>query len=259
MRGRFTDDSDTWISAAITQVEIEQSRLSDEQTAFERFRARIEEIAPDQAVPKERLIGYEQQTSARTLATVREAYAETVMSVPHYDEDYDDTYEQSIHAEFGPEIAVLLTQSNQFTPATKSTLLAGVDEAIDQRTEFKKVSQRELKSLRSAAAEVEPISNTLTSLSTTDFDSASFGALDAYLHQTDVLITDCDEIAKQRQQELAKIERSWQSAASSLDLTAYFYQSLPVTHPVLARLGDIGGTIESLRQDIKQAIIYRAG
>lgn len=251
------DDSDASISAAIAHLETEQSRLSDERTAFERFSARVETIAPGRVDPTEGMIQYEQQTSGQTLLAVREAYTETVMDVSHYDEEYDDTYQESITAEFGPELAVALTQSSRFTPATKSTLLGEIDEAISQREAFQEAVERELNSLRSAATEVRSISNTVARLSETEFPAATFGALDAYLHQTDVLTAACDDIAERRQDDLAAIERSWGSPVTSLDLQTYFYQSLPVTYPVLARLGELGARIVALREEIEQAIIYQ--
>lgn len=247
---------DAPISTAISRVETEQSRLSDEKTAFKRFGKKIEDITPDPIIPTDDIIGYEQQTATKTLLRVREAYSETVMNVPHYEEDYDDSYQESITEEFGSELGVLLTQSDQFTPATRSALLSEIDEAIEQRKKFKKVVEREIHSLRSAASEIRSINNPLNNLSKTDFDSATFGALDAYLHQTDVLNANCDEIARNRQHDLADIERSWQSPASSSDLPTYFYQSLPVTYPILAELGKIGDTVEELRQEIERAIIY---
>lgn len=252
-----SDDSDASISAAIAHLETEQSRLSDERTAFERCSARVETIAPDRLAPTEEMIGYEQRTSGQTLLAVREAYTETVMDVSHYEEEYDDTYQESITAEFGPELAVALTQSGQFTPATKSTLLAEIDDAISQREAFQQIVERELSSLGSAATEVRSISNTVARLSETEFATATFGALDAYLHQTHALTAACDDIAERRQHDLLDIERSWGSTATSLDLQTYFYQSLPVTYPVLARLGEIGARITALREEIEQAIIYR--
>lgn len=258
MTGGSSDDFDTSIAAAITHVETERSRLSDEITAFERFSTRIENIAADSVASAEGIFHCEQKitTTKKTLLTVREAYSETVMDVPHYEEDYGDSYLESITEEFGPELGILLTQSNQFTPATKSALIAEIDEAIEQRKEFKKIVEREFCSLESAATEVQSLSNRVESLSQTDFESATYGTVNAYLHQTDSFYTNCDKIARDRQHDLANIERSWNAPASSPDLPTYFYQSLPVTYPVLADLGKIGESIKRLQQEIEQAIIY---
>jgi len=182
MTGGSPDGSDASISAAIAHLETEQSRLSDERTAFERFSASVETVAPNRVDPMVRMIQYGQQTSGQTLLAVREAYTETVMGVSHYDKEYDDTYQESITAEFDPELAVALTQFGQFTSATKSTLLAEIDDAISQREAFQQSVERELGSLRSAATEVHSRSNTVTRLSESEFATATFAALDGYLH-----------------------------------------------------------------------------
>jgi len=40
------------------------------------------------------------------LVAVRDAYQETVMSVPHYEIEYDDTYQRSVAEECGPRTGV---------------------------------------------------------------------------------------------------------------------------------------------------------
>lgn len=249
-------DSETSISAAITILHTEKSRVLDEKTAFERFSTQIEDISPGPVTSTIDMIGCEREPSSKALLRVREAYIETVMDVSHYDEEYNDTYRESIHAEFGPDIALLLTQSNQLTPAIKSTLFSAIDEAIEQRKELEEVVERELGSVQSAATEVRSINDIVRNLSETDFHSATYEALDGYKDQTEELTVRCDDIAKNRQHDLASIERSWHGSASGPDLPNYFYESLSVTYPVLARLGQVGDTIKNLRQEIEQAITY---
>lgn len=253
---KSSDNSETSISAAITILHSEKSQVSDEKTAFERFGTQIEDISPDLATSTADMIGCERESSSKTLLKVREAYIETVMDVSHYDDEYNDTYRESIHAEFGPDIALLLTQSNQLTPAIKSTLFSAIDEAIEQRKELEEVVERELGSVQSAATEVSSINNRVRSLSETDFHSATYEALDGYKDQTEELTVRCDDIAKNRQHDLASIERSWHSSTTSPDLPTYLYESLSVTYPVLARIGQVGDMIKNLRQEIKQAIVY---
>lgn len=60
------------------------------------------------------------------------------MAVPHYNDEYDDTYPSSIQEEFGDEIAIALTRSSNFTSATKSALLNKVKDVINQRKKTSK-------------------------------------------------------------------------------------------------------------------------
>ncbi|RJX48707.1 hypothetical protein DP106_11235 [Halonotius pteroides] len=110
----------------------------------------------------------------QTLLVVREAYSETVMDLSHYEDDYDDTYEESITEEFGPELAVLLIKSDHLLPATKATLIAKIDTAIQQREALQRVVDRELQSLRSAATDIRSVTDTLAEVSDTLFESSSY-------------------------------------------------------------------------------------
>ncbi|OYR57376.1 DUF7260 family protein, partial [Halorubrum halodurans] len=70
------------------------------------------------------------------LVAIRNAYAETVMSVPHYEDEYNDTYERSLAEEFTPELAVALTREPTLRERSRSSLLTKTTEAIRRREEF---------------------------------------------------------------------------------------------------------------------------
>ncbi|WP_449405084.1 DUF7260 family protein [Halonotius pteroides] len=129
---------------------------------------------PNKRPSQDQRVGYEQQVVPQTLLVVREAYSETVMDLSHYEDDYDDTYEESITEEFGPELAVLLIKSDHLLPATKATLIAKIDTAIQQREALQRVVDRELQSLRSAATDIRSVTDTLAEVSDTLFESSSY-------------------------------------------------------------------------------------
>jgi len=66
----------------------------------------------------------------------------------------------------------------------------------------------------------------------------------------------CHNIAERRQHDLMDIERSWRSTPTGLNLQTNFYQSVPVTYPVIAGLGELGARIVALREEIEEASIY---
>lgn len=154
---------------------------------------------------QDRRAGHEQQVATQNLAAVRESYTETVMDVSNYKDDYNDTYAESLTEEFGPEIAMMVIEHDYFLPATKATLVSKIDTAIQQREAFQRLLDRELQSLQSAAAEIRSVSDRLAGLTDSRFESASFGTLDAFYCQIGVLITACDEIATDRQNDLVAI------------------------------------------------------
>ena len=90
-------------------VRIERRRTNDERAAFAAFRSRLDAIpattstgvTPDWLSASPQAIGHERPQMGTELLAVRDAYRSTVMSVPHYEEEYNDTYVASLAAEFG--------------------------------------------------------------------------------------------------------------------------------------------------------------
>ena len=67
------------------------------------------------------------------LDAVRGAYRETVMSVPHFEADYDESYTENVTEEFGPELATALVTGDRFDPFCRRTLLEAVGEGSTRR------------------------------------------------------------------------------------------------------------------------------
>jgi len=187
------------------------------------------------------------------LVAVRDAYQETVMSVPHYDIEYDDTYERSVAEEFGPELAYALTRGSRFHAECKRSLLAATETAIEERERFVETIQSETESVDRAASRLAPIRSEVASTARTEFSEDGFGTLDAYRARTEALIDDCDRIAARRQRELASHERDLASDCD-LDIPTYLYHDLDATYPVLATVGAVGDRLDDLKRRIERAM-----
>ncbi|GAB7009161.1 DUF7260 family protein [Halorubrum trueperi] len=252
-------------------LRVERRRVVDEREAFRAFRDRIESVSTEQ-IETDREPGAAaygiggadglgspsgpigtHAPAGSGLVAVRDAYAETVMSVPHYDIEYDDTYERSLAAEFGPEIAFALTRTARFHAEYKRSLLAAVDDAIDERELFAETIGSEIESVDRAASRLTPIDRELEAMAREEVPDGDFGALDACRARTNVLRSDCDRIAVRRQREIVDHERSL-ALDGDVDLATYLYQDLSVTYPVLAAIGTVGDRIDALRRDIEREI-----
>nr|WP_101297993.1 hypothetical protein [Halegenticoccus soli] len=119
------------IDAALELVDEEIARVDAERDAVRRFRRRIGALetrrpAGSATAPTPagaiRSIG-EGRSASPALDRVRTAYRETVMSAPHYEDEYGDTFEESVAAEFGAETAELLRTSDRFTDALRELLV----------------------------------------------------------------------------------------------------------------------------------------
>lgn len=178
------------------------------------------------------------------------------MSVPHYDEEYNDTYERSLAAEFSPEIAVALTREPTLHERYRSSLLAKTTEAIERREAFVDVLESESASIARARSDLAPILEEVTTFTRREFGAADFGALDAYRARLTVLAEKCDGIAARRQRERMDEERAIGVGEVVSDVQTYLYRDLPVTYPVLASVATVGDRIESVRADVERAMSY---
>ena len=298
MPATHADEGSDPIRAARAELRVERRRIVDEREAFGAFRDRVSSI-PDEggsADPTDPsavdgfagaggaagVRGAIGGTTGGTggaaspgsrLVAVRDAYRATVMSVPHYEAEYDDTYERSVAEEFGPEVAYALTRTDCFHEEYKRSLLAAAETAVQEREAFLDAVESEIQSAERAGSRLEPIRTEIGAIEdeiggdegAVDGDGVDaagdegdpadigFGALDACRTRTTALREDCDRIAARRQRVLADHERRL-ALGDDLDLPAYCYQDLDVTYPVLAAVGAVGDRLEGLRERIERAM-----
>jgi len=274
-----TDGSPGVLDDAREALRIERRRVADEREAFRVFRGRVATV-PSEPIRTDGAgalgsgggpIGVGGRRGGATGATgaagsrgaeppagsglvaVRDAYQETVMSVPHYEVEYDDTYERSVAEEFGPEIAYALTRGSRFHAECKRSLLDASERAVEERERFLETVRSETASVERAASRLGPIRSEVESTARTDFSDEGFGTLDAYRARTEALLSDCDRIAARRQRELASHERDL-AIDGEIDAPTYLYQDLSATYPVLATVGAVGDRIDGLKRRIERAM-----
>lgn len=271
---------ETPLHAAREALRVERRRVIDEREAFEAFRSRVRDIPPDanspvtgaaapQAAPRapdattipsgvapagSPPVGGGTTTTGCGLVAVRDAYEETVMSVPHYETEYNDTYQRSLVAEFGPEVAAALTRESRLYDRSRSSVLSMSAEVIEKRDLLLDLVEAESASLSRATSDLRPVLEELATLSRAEFSAERFGVLDGYRARLEVLEETCDEIAERRQRERVDAERLVVLDAVS-DAQTYLYQELPVTYPALAMVAEAVERIESVRDGIVRAIV----
>ncbi|QWC18170.1 hypothetical protein [Halorubrum sp. 2020YC2] len=287
MAATHADGGSDPIRAARAELRVERRRVVDEREAFRAFRGRVSSIpseggsaGPPGPGAADGFAGVggamggavgggtgsRRDASAAPgsrLVAVRDAYEATVMSVPHYEAEYDDTYERSVAAELGPELAYALTRTSSFHEEYKRSLLSAAETVVQEREAFLDALESETESVGRAGSRLEPIRTEIDAIdeeldgrpdaASPDAASLDFGALDACRTRTEALRGDCDRIAARRQRALADHERRL-ALGDELDLPAYCYQDLDVTYPVLAAVGAVGDRIEALKQRIETAM-----
>lgn len=245
------------LTAAASDLDVERRRIVDEIAAFEAFERRVRRIEPEQS-PTDALANGGTVRGRRSAAgrsdrleAVQSAYEETVMSVPHYAEDYGDSYAESVEAEFGTTLAVALVHGPEFTRRSRSLLLSAVDDARTGRESMQEMVDRERERVRSASETLRDVEQTVSKVEEERFDGASFGALDAYRARLCALEARCEETAERRQETIAEI-RKRKRVRVETDYLEYVYRRLDVEYPILAACTSLLVRIDDRRTDVER-------
>jgi two-component sensor histidine kinase len=243
--------------SALDVLATERERTTAEQEAFAEFHDRITAMDVSQ---EQSASGCDQQPSIQPalqsqpdnqLQHVREAYYETVMSLPHYDDEYHDSLSESLAGEFHPEIASALITGSQFTSLLRTQLIEEGQQAQTDRADFLKVLSQEADNLNSMDERITTIGTDLDTLTADSLETWPPAELAESREQLLATEERCEELATARQSTL-QTPRIPGPTPTALDLTLneYLYQSLPVTYPVLADLADMADTLHTERSRV---------
>jgi hypothetical protein len=168
----------------------------------------------------------QRNTQTKPVERVETAYRETVLSTPHFEHEYSESYVENLRAEFGSDLASALHPESpaQFTPLLKQNILEATNQCIAARSALLKDIERELDSLRCSRSELFDI-----------LDEIDTGQ---HLEHGEITVADrLESVAIARQQVLHN-----HYSLQSLDghhLHEYLYSTEPWDYPVLLALGKL--------------------
>ena len=140
-------------------VQREATEIDTEREAFDQLAQRVTiiETVPDlRPEPQAHTLRVESQLQATDQP--REAYRETVMNVPHYEDVYGESLETNVAAELPPEVAVLFQESaDQITPDQKNRIRAAAMNARASRETLTANLVDEQESLATAYDELDAV------------------------------------------------------------------------------------------------------
>lgn len=208
------------LSASMRLVDRERTEVNVEQEAFEEFRERLAGIDPA-PIPPDRatqIAGHASMTDR--VDRVRTAYRETILSMPHYDDAYDEPLVEHLANEFGAAVAdgIRPGSSVSFTAPYKNALEAKTTRAIRRREDFLETLDGEARSLEAARTDLSDVFAALDTTIIPEWHCESF---------TERL----DTVAERRQQTIQ--ERDSIPCFDEHSLCAYLYEEEPWTYPVL--------------------------
>ncbi|WP_297884448.1 hypothetical protein [uncultured Halorubrum sp.] len=252
----------------------ERRRVLDERDAFETFAERVGRIdtvsvatdATPSGVPAAALrwIGGGGRRPGGgpagdnvTLRRVLAAYEDTVMSLPHYRAEYDETTAQSLAAELGPDTATALASDGGLSSGAQSALVDRSRHAVDARNRLVDAIDEEIAELDDREAALSTIDRRRRRLvghmDGIRSESEADAAIDVWNRLTE-LERQCDELAAERQVSLDDPPLTPETAVDT-DRERPFYHYLygPTDgprYPVLAQIAEVADGIRADRDRI---------
>lgn len=259
-----TQDTPTGVSTDVLETirsrhRVERRQITDEQRALTQFAERVKSLSTPTSEEQPAPILATQATPALAaqtngLAAVRDAYESTVMSVPHYAEEYGDTYAESVVEEFGPTVGTALVEGFRFDEQCRGALLTAVEQARAERAVLLDALAVEEESISDVGPDVSALVDDVESLTTVAFDVQDFGALDAYRARLAVLSEQCDATATRRQEAIREQRNELQLPADAPDIPTYLYRECEPRYPLLSLIARVGDEIDRLQRDVETAI-----
>lgn len=224
------------LAEALEKIDVEQSIITAEIEAFESFLDRVGSISTTQSGGIGMTAVDSHAGNHDSFQSLRRAYESTVMSLDHYETEYGESFSQSLRAEFGPDIATLLTTGQIFERHHKQAVIVACEDAIDRRGRLAAALTEERTSIERLQEPVRSVITTLERLDTAATARDGPKLLDGYSRRVDVLTTRCHDLIDQRQSEIVDDRRALSLPISGPDMPSYLYTDLPVTYPVVAPL-----------------------
>lgn len=244
------------LSEANEEITTERRRIQNEIKAFEEFRNCVERVNCSNGQPATSgiLTPIDKRPTGTDPSAVREAYESTVMTVPHYSEDYGECFIENLKAELGPELAMMLTQADQIDNRAITVIQSSCDEVIEERQNLLDVIQTEKAALETLSSDLQALATEVEALSNKEFNSCDVEELEAFRTRCRKASNECDLIAEQRQETVRSHERVVGTAHSKASLTAYLYQNLDEQYPILASLAIVGKDLFQIQKHLGTTI-----
>ncbi|EMA59691.1 DUF7260 family protein [Halorubrum lipolyticum] len=259
-----------YVRTASEECRCERRRLLNERDAFDAFADRVAALDTVSAESSTAVAGgastrLHQSIGARnatdvTLRQVVSIYKETVMSVSHYEAEYDETVTENMAAELGQDTtASLATNGTLFSPAQRA-LVDRAHEAAAARTSLADAVETELDALSDAETRLTAIDRRRRRLvehvAEVNGDKTD-AALDVW-NRLDDLETEIEAVTTERQQSLRELPLRVDRArfdAGGMGFYDYLYGATEgPRHPVLSQAAELAATVREDRDGIASRI-----
>lgn len=256
------------VSTAIERTSTERDEVTAERAAFEKFIKRVASLDSSKSLAEsspESLsarggfnrtavagcpLGEKsaQNSDSKPTALVRTAYQETVMSVPHYQDAYDESFAQNFTVEFGQSLATSLEEADVLTPPLQSAVLRQARQARDERTKLLNRVETEQKALIDKRRQLRELRKTTTNIER-DI-SCPISELVQSWKQLEEMTKVCNALLKERQTNIQPDG----NPGSARSLQQYLYQQFQWCYPVLNDGIEMATKLENVKKEVVRAV-----
>ena len=234
-------------------LDVECQRIDEEIQAFQTFIERLEAIRPHSVSNEQHPpLRTRTMTAPDSAARVQAAYEDTVMAVSHYEQEYGETYAESLREELTPEVATALTQQSAFDRACKQATVTAAREATHKRQLLRESLKTEREAIKTGKNALVPIADQLMEYRTVTPTGVADATLDGYLRRLDVLEERCQELIDQRQ-DIRVAQRNRLRLSRPCPDIAYVYRELDVDYPLMAATATLIDEIQRLQGRFRRA------
>lgn len=231
----------------LSEVDTERARLETEADAFAEFAKTVAALEP--SPPQGRVVEPDGGTlvgshTGSNLDAVQEAYERTVMSVPHFESEYEETLATNMAAEFGDDVTGAVLMGSSLTPRLKGTLLERSRHAHDRRRTLLDHLEQERSAVAAANQTFKTVTESIERINDATLSRFSYDQLRAEWYLLKDRTDTCEAILRDRQQQIQDTRFTDETTEEEHSLQGYLYEPLSVSYPVLARGSELIDRLE---------------
>uniref|UniRef100_UPI00300ED242 DUF7260 family protein n=1 Tax=Halalkalicoccus ordinarius TaxID=3116651 RepID=UPI00300ED242 len=224
-------------------VQTEHERILAERDAFKQFRECVADLDPSSTVSKTpppsqefspSIDRHSASSTVEGLDDIQQAYRDTVMNTPHYDEEYGDPLVQDMTIEFGEDLTAAIMTNAQLTSSLQHVVVQAATAASARRTAFSTRLDEEEATLEDAYQTLATIGEQYEQITDQPRHQQSVDDLWETHQQLTKRISTCEHLVEERQTQRTDGHTSLPRTDEVGDLQEYLYRSLDVTYPILA-------------------------
>jgi hypothetical protein len=250
-----------YLQSARSKLDQERSRTAAEREAFRKFANRIADLPANHQPSPSAMGGVTTLTTpiptTNAIGDVKDAYRETVMAVPHYEEEYGETLTEHMAGEFGPDVATSVSTASEISPVLQRLLVSKARESATERDTLMRSLAREQRSLNEAEETFSEIYSALSAFHPDKLHECEYSALQDRWAELETHERVSTEALEARQEDIKKNPMRGNMDDDAPSFFEYVYQSLEVDFPVLATGSSILDQIQTSKSTVARIATTR--